>query len=173
MIVAHDPSDLDTFASPAHGLPALELGSAGLLPGPAGVRAELERRVTRPSHRPRALVVLGLLRRDDTRPTSPGVLDATTAPVARSLRGDDWLGRSGPAEFAVLIGGSADDADAVAVRLTAGVAGLGFTGLGAGAGVAVLEDGVPAAGVLRRATLSLTTARSAGAGTVIRYRGVR
>ena len=61
----------------------------------------------------------------------------------------------------------------MAVRLAAGVAGLGSTGLGAGAGVALLEDGAPAAEVLRRATLSLATARSAGAGTVIRYRGVR
>ncbi|MGY1652023.1 hypothetical protein [Geodermatophilus sp. SYSU D01119] len=172
MTIAHHPIALNTFAPLGGGLPALELGSAGLLPGPAGVRAELERRVTRPAHRP-ALVVLGLLRRDDTRPTSAGVLDATTALVARTLRGDDWLGRSGPAEFAVLLDGSADDADAVAARLTAGVADLGFTGLGAGAGVAVLEDGVAASEVLRRATLSLTTARSAGAGTVVRYRGVR
>ncbi|WP_336033478.1 hypothetical protein [Geodermatophilus sp. FMUSA9-8] len=173
MTIAHDPIALNTFAPLVDGLPALELGSAGLLPGPAGVRAELERRVARAAHRPRALVVLGLLRRDDTWPTSPGVLDATTALVARTLRGDDWLGRSGPAEFAVLLDGSADDADAVAARLTAGVAALGSSGLGAGAGIAVLEDGVAAGEVLRRATLSLSTARSAGAGTVVRYRGVR
>ena len=81
--------------------------------------------------------------------------------------------RSGPTEFAVLVEGSPADVDTVAARLTAEVGAPDVPGLGAGAGIAVLEDGVGAAETLRRATLSLTTARSAGAGSVIRYRGVR
>ncbi|MGR7024919.1 hypothetical protein [Geodermatophilus sp. URMC 62] len=59
------------------------------------------------------------------------------------------------------------------VRLAAGVAALGHPGLGAGVGVVVLEEDLAARAVLRRATLYLTTARSAGAGSVVRYRGIR
>jgi GGDEF domain-containing protein len=153
--------------------PAVADGCAVLLPGRVALLTELAGRLADPARRPGALLVVGLLRRDDTWPTPASALDATTRLVAASLRGDDWIGRSGPTEFAVLVEGSAADADTVAARLTAEVGALGFPGLGAGAGIAVLEDGVGAAETLRRATLSLTTARSAGAGSVIRYRGVR
>ncbi|SFP13325.1 hypothetical protein SAMN05660464_2162 [Geodermatophilus dictyosporus] len=164
MTIAHDPVVLD--------LAALD-GCATLLPGPTGVLAELDARLSTAGRRPAALLELGLLRRDDTWPTPAPALDATTRLVAASLRGDDWIGRSGPAEFAVLLAGDPADADAVAVRLAAGVAALGRPGLGAGVGIAVLEEGLTAREVLRRATLCLTTARAAGAGSVIRYRGVR
>ncbi|PRY36599.1 GGDEF domain-containing protein [Geodermatophilus tzadiensis] len=164
MTIAHGPVVLD--------LPAPD-GCAALLPGPADVLAQLDARLATARRRPAALLVLGLLRRNDTWPTPAPALDATTRLVAASLRGDDWIGRSGPAEFAVLLAGDPADADAVAARLAAGVAALGHPGLRAGVGVAVLEEGLPAREVLRRATLCLTTARSAGPGSVIRYRGVR
>ena len=158
--------------APVATLPVAD-GCAALLPGRVAVLTELADRLTDPARRPGALLVVGLLRRDDTWPVPASALDATTRLVSGSLRGDDWIGRSGPTEFAVLVEGSPADADTVAARLTAQVGGLGFPGLGAGAGIAVLEHGVAAAETLRRATLSLTTARSAGAGSVIRYRGVR
>ncbi|SDC38098.1 hypothetical protein SAMN05660690_1192 [Geodermatophilus telluris] len=164
MTIAHDTVALDLTATD---------GCTALLPGPGDVLAELAARLPAARRRPAALLVLGLLRRDDTWPTPAPALDATTRLVAASLRGDDWIGRSGPAEFAVLVGGDPADADAVALRLAAGVGALGHPGLGAGVGIAVLEEGLPAREVLRRATLCLTTARSSGAGSVVRYRGVR
>ncbi len=93
--------------------------------------------------------------------------------MARSLRGDDWLGRSGPHEFAVLVGGSAEDAEVAAARLATTITELGIPGLGACAGVAALEEGTTANETMRRAALSLQTARSLGAGRVIRYAGIR
>ncbi|MBM7806985.1 GGDEF domain-containing protein [Geodermatophilus bullaregiensis] len=168
MTITHNP-----VAPAATAAPGVADGCAALLPGRVAVLTALAERLADPARRPGALLVVGLLRRDDGWPTPPSALDATTRLVASSLRGDDWIGRAGPAEFAVLVEGSPTDADTVAARLTAEVGDLGFPGLGAGAGIAVLEDGADAAEVLRRATLSLTTARSAGAGSVIRYRGVR
>ncbi|WP_448642046.1 hypothetical protein [Geodermatophilus sp. URMC 63] len=168
MTITHNP--VAPVAPPAA---AVEDGCAALLPGRVTVLTELAGRLADPARRPGALLVVGLLRRDDTWPTAASALDATTRLVAASLRGDDWIGRSGPTEFAVLVEGSPSDADTVAARLTTQVASLGFPGLGAGAGIAVLEHGVAATETLRRATLSLTTARSGGAGTVIRYSGVR
>lgn len=93
--------------------------------------------------------------------------------MARSLRGDDWLGRSGPHEFAVLLGGSVDGAEAVAIRVAITIGELGIPGLGACAGVAGFEAGATAAGTLQHATVFLQAARTVGPGTVIRYTGSR
>ncbi|GAA5650183.1 hypothetical protein [Geodermatophilus obscurus] len=117
--------------------------------------------------------MLGLLRRDDTWPTAASSLAAATSVVARSLCGDDWLGRSGPNDFAVLLSGTAGDAEVTATRLAATMTELGIPGLGACAGVAALEEGATATETMRRAALSLQTARSLGAGRVIRYAGTR
>ena len=115
--------------------------------------------------------MLGLLRRDDTGPTAVSTLAAATSLAARSLRGEDWLGRSGPNEFAVLLRGTAADTEVAATRLATTISELGIPGLGACAGVTALEPGTTAAETLRRAVLSLQTARSRGAGHVICYRG--
>ena len=93
--------------------------------------------------------------------------------MARSLRGDDWLGRSGPNEFAVMLRGTAADAEVAATRLASTIGELGIPGLGACAGVTELEAGTTAAETLRRAVLSLQTARSQGSGRVVRYAGTR
>jgi hypothetical protein len=50
------------------------------------------------------------------------------------------------------------------------VAALGIDGLTASAGIAPLTPEVTAGEVLRRGLVSLTSARRAGAGTVIRHR---
>ena len=144
-----------------------------LLPGPNSVSAHLAERLAATPRTPGALIVLGLLRHDDTWPTPVDARAAVTAVVARSLRGDDWLGRSGPNEFAVLLGSTAQDAEPPAVRLAATVSELGIPNLGACAGVAALEEGATAGEILRRAVLSLQTTRSLGAGRVIRYTGTR
>ena len=115
-------------------------------------------------------MVIGLLRRDDGWPTPQSTLAQVTTLLARSLRGDDWLARSGPAEFVVVLTGPATGAHTAAERLVAAVEALGIPGLTAAAGVAPLTADLTAGEVLRRATLSLTAARRVGAGTVIRYR---
>ncbi len=91
--------------------------------------------------------------------------------MARSLRGDDWLGRSGPNEFAVLVGGTVADAEVAATRLATTITDQGIPGVGACAGVTALEEGTTAAETLRRAAVSLQTARSQDAGSVVCYRG--
>ncbi|TFV68265.1 UNVERIFIED_ORG: hypothetical protein E4P37_00850 [Bacillus sp. AZ43] len=119
---------------------------------------------------PASLVVVGLLRRDDGWPTPRPALDQVTSLLARSVRGDDWLASSGPAEFVLVLSGPVGGAETAAARLVAAIADLRLDGLSASAGVAPLDVGLTAAEVLRRATLSLTAARRVGAGTVIRYR---
>ncbi len=93
--------------------------------------------------------------------------------MARSLRGDDWLGRSGPNEFAVLLGGTVEGAEAAAARVVSTIGELGIPGLGACAGVTGFQAGATAAETMRRATVSLQTARTLGPGTVVRYTGPR
>jgi GGDEF domain-containing protein len=116
------------------------------------------------------LLILGLLRRDDGWPTPAGTLATITSLLARSIRGEDWLATSGPAEFVVLMWGPVAAAETVAARLIAAVAGLEIPALAASAGIAGLAPGLAPAEVLRRATLSLTAARRQGAGSVVRYR---
>jgi len=116
------------------------------------------------------LLIVGLLRRDDGRPVPAATVAAVTTLLAGSLRGEDWLGSSGPAEFVIVMSGSSTGAEAAAARLIAGVAALDVPGLSAAAGVAPLSPELSAGEVLRRATVSLTAARRVGAGTVVRHR---
>ena len=166
MSIAHNPLSVSLLLPP-------EDDVTSLLPGPNSVSAHVAERLSATPDVPAALIVLGLVRRDDSGPIAPDTLAAATSVVARSLRGDDWLGRSGPAEFAVLLGGSADTAEAAATRLVTAISGLGLPGLGACAGVTALEKGTTAAETMRHAVVSLQTARSVGAGQVVRHRGTR
>ena len=170
MSIAHNPLSV---SPPVSLLLPPEDDVTSLLPGPNAVSAHVAERLAATPDVPTALIVLGLLRRDDTWPTAVSTLAAATSVVARSLRGDDWLGRSGPDEFAVLVRGTAADAEVAATRLAATITELGIPGLGACAGIAALEPGTTAAETLRRAVLSLQTARAQGAGRVIRYSGTR
>ena len=120
--------------------------------------------------RPAALLVIGLLRRDDGWPTPQTTLAQVTTLLARSLRGDDWLGSTGPSEFVVVLSGGETAARSAAERLVTAVATLGIPGLTASAGIARLASDLSAAEVFRRANLSLTAARRVGPGTVITYR---
>jgi GGDEF domain-containing protein len=93
--------------------------------------------------------------------------------VASGLRGDDWLARSGPTEFAVLGTGPVTGAQALAGRLVELVGAAAVRGTWANAGLAALAEDASASEVLRRATLCLSTARAMGAGRVITYGGTR
>jgi GGDEF domain-containing protein len=141
-----------------------------LLPPREALLERLAERLPAADGQPGTLFVLGLLRRDDGRPIAPGTVARVTTLLARSLRGDDWLGSSGPAEFAVLLSGTDTAAKTAAERLVRAVAALDVPGLSAAAGIAALSPDLTSDEVLRRAALSLTSARRVGAGTVIRYR---
>lgn len=141
-----------------------------LLPSREAVLERLARQPLTIDHSPVTLMIIGLLRRDDGWPTAQDTLARVTTLLARSLRGDDWLGKTGPGEFAVLLAGPSAAAETAAARLVAAIPGLGVPGLAAAVGIAAGASDVDATEVLRRGLLSLTAARRVGAGTVIRYR---
>jgi GGDEF domain-containing protein len=144
--------------------------ATSLLPSRDALLERLDQRLPLTVRTTATLMVIGLLRRDDGWPTSQSTLAAVTTLLARSLRGDDYLAKSGPGEFVVLLSGPADAAEPAATRLVAAISELGVEGLTAAAGVAQLAPGLSAIEMLRRGLVSLTSARRAGAGTVIRYR---
>ena len=141
-----------------------------LLPSREGVLDRLAEQLPTVGSAPATLMVIGLLRRDDGWPTAQSTLTEVTTLLARSLRGEDWLGKAGPGEFVVVLSGPVTAAETAAARLVRAVPGLGIPGLTAAAGIAPLTGGLDAAEVLRQALLSLTAARRVGAGTVISYR---
>src|SRR4051812_31347513 len=144
-----------------------------LLPTRATLLERLADRTPSADQSPAALVVVGLLHRDTGWPMPGSHLGRIAGALSANLRTDDWIARSGPTEFAVLLNGSAHDAETAATRLIEVVSGAGLPGLSACAGIAGLSSDASATEVHRRATLCLTTARSVGAGRVIRYSGAR
>ena len=144
-----------------------------LLPTRAVLIDRLAARTPSSGDSPAALVLVGLLRRDTGWPMPGSSLDRIAAALSASVRGDDWLARSGPAEFAVLLGSADHHAETAANRLLAVVAEAGVPGVTACAGIAGLSPDAAPTEVHRRATLCLTAARSVGAGRVIRYSGTR
>lgn len=122
---------------------------------------------------PATLLLVGLLRRDTGWPMPGSDLDQVAAALSANVRGDDWLARSGPAEFAIVLNSPAHHAETAARRLLGVVAGAGVPGLTACAGIAGLAPDASPSEVHRRATLCLTAARSVGGGRVIRYSGTR
>jgi GGDEF domain-containing protein len=165
------PNHSTLAAAPAAATPDAAVADATtLLPSRDAVLERLTALMPTADAVPTTMLAVGLLRRDDGRPVPQSTLAQVTTLLARSLRGDDWLGSSGPAEFAVLLAGPVTGAEAAGARLVNAIAALGVPGLSAAAGIAQLADDLSAGEVLRRAMLSLTAARRVGAGTVIRYR---
>jgi GGDEF domain-containing protein len=141
-----------------------------LLPSREALLDQLAGRLPLAQTQPVTLFILGLLRRDNGRPIPQSTATQVTSLLARSLRGEDWLGSSGTAEFAVVLSGTETAAKTAAERLVRAIAALDVPDLAATAGIAALSVDLTAGEVFRRATLSLTSARRVGAGTVIRYR---
>jgi GGDEF domain-containing protein len=158
-----------THAAPLAATPAVD-DVTSLLPRREALLDRLAERLPEADAHPGTLFVLGLLGRDAEGPVPQDTVARVTALIARSVRHDDWLGSSGPAEFAVLLPGTETAAKTAAERLVRAVAALDVPGLSAAAGVAQLSSDLTAGEVYRRATLSLTSARRVGGGTVIRYR---
>jgi GGDEF domain-containing protein len=154
------------FAGPA----AATADVTSILPTRETVLDRLAERMPVSDEQAGTLLLLGLLRRDDGWPTPVSTLATITSLLARSIRGEDWLASSGPAEFVVLMWGPVAAAEAVAERLITAVADLGIPRLAASAGIAGLAPGLAPGEVLRRATLSLTAARRQGPRSVISYR---
>ena len=143
-----------------------------LLPAREAVLARLAEQLTATDGTPAAtLLIIGLLRRDDGWPTPAATVTQVTALLARSLRGEDWLGSSGQAEFVIVMSGSPVGAHTAAHRLVTAIEGLGVPGLSAAAGIAQLGADLTAGEALRRAMLSLTAARRVGPGGGVRLRG--
>jgi GGDEF domain-containing protein len=141
-----------------------------LLPSRDAVLARLADLTPTADAVPTTMLLVGLLRRDDGRPAPQGALAQVATLLARSLRGDDWLAGTGPAEFAVVLNGPVAAVETAGARVVASIASLGIPGVTAAAGIAPLAGELAAGEVLRRTTLSPTAARRVGAGTVIRYR---
>ena len=141
-----------------------------LLPPREALLDRLAERLPAADAHPGTLFVLGLLRRDAVGPVPQDVVAQVTSLIARSVRRDDWLGRPGPAEFAVLLSGGETAAKTAAERLVRAIATLDVPGLSAVAGIAALSASLTADEVFRRAALSLASARQVGPGAVIRYR---
>jgi hypothetical protein len=163
MPMAHNRLRVSLAASPL--LPP-EDDVTSLLPGPNSVTAHLTERLAAAADVPGALVLVGLLRQDGTAATTPGSLAAATAVLARSVRGDDWLGRSGPAQYALLLSGGLQGAMTAAARVVGAISGLDVPGLGVCAGVTLLESGTTPRKVRGRATTALASATAAGPGAV-------
>jgi GGDEF domain-containing protein len=143
-----------------------------LLPAREAVLARLADQLTATDGTPAAtLLIIGLLRRDDGWPTPTATVAQVTTLLARSLRGEDWLGSSGQAEFVIVMSGSPVGAHTAAHRLVTAIEGLGVPGLSAAAGIAQLGADLTAGEALRRAMLSLTAARRVGPGGVVQLRG--
>jgi GGDEF domain-containing protein len=140
-----------------------------LLPSREALLEHLAERLPLTVRTSATLMVVGLLRGDDGWPTAQSTLAEVTTVLARSLRGGDYLAKSGPGEFAVVLSGPAEAAAAAAERLVTAIGELGIEGLTAAAGIAALAPGLTETEVLRRGLVSLTAARRAGAGTGIRH----
>ena len=141
-----------------------------LLPSREALLQHLDERLPRTVRTSATLMVIGLVRCNDGWPTAQTTLAEVTTVLARALRGGDYLAKSGPGEFVVVLSGPVDAAVSAAGRLVASIASIGIPGLTAAAGVAPLAAELTALEVLRRGLVSLTAARRAGAGTVIRHR---
>jgi hypothetical protein len=164
-------NDFPLAAAPAAATPDAAITDVtALLPSRDAVLERVDALMPTAYAVPTTMLAVGLLRRDDGRPTPQSTLAQVTTLLARSLRGDDWLGSPGPAEFVILLAGPVTAAESAGTRLVNAIAALGVPGLSAAAGIAQLSDDLSAGEVLRRAMLSLTAARRVGAGTVIRYR---
>jgi GGDEF domain-containing protein len=144
-----------------------------LLPSRAQLFDRLTDQLPTVADKPAVLLLIGLLRKDDGWPTPGSTLATATTLLARSARGEDWIARSGPSEFALVLHGCEETAETAATRVLATIADAGVPDLTAAAGIADLGAELTAGEVHRRANLCLTAARSVGAGQVIRYRGTR
>ena len=173
MPIAANSVAYDTVLVPAPPTSVETLDASTLLPSRAQMFDRLAEQIPAVADKPAVLLLIDLLRKEDSWPTPGSTLATVTTLLARSVRGDDWIARSGPSEFALVLHGCEETAETAATRALAAIADAGIPGLTGAAGIADLGTDLTAGEVHRRANLCLTTARSVGSGQVIRYRGTR
>lgn len=160
--VAGSPEGLRATGTvdPATGLPNATALAGRLAPG------------ARTAGRAGALLLLGVPGLSDD---PPAVMTGVLTAVARVLRGGDWLARTAPDQFAVLVEGGAADAEVAGTRLVGALDRLpvvaGRAPLRSGVGVTTLVPDVPGGDLLRRAETALSTALAGGttSGRVVRW----
>jgi len=131
-----------------------------LLPAREAVLARLAEQLTATDGTPAAtLLMIGLLRRDDGWPTPAATIAEVTMLLARSLRGEDWLGSSGPAEFVIVMSGSTVGAHTAAHRLVTAIGGLGVPELSA---AAASHSSAPTSPRVRRSAAPLSASPPPG-----------
>src|SRR4051794_33060246 len=148
------------------------------LPNRAGWLHALESALTEPADEPSALLLIELDLSDAREHAGREVVTAVVAEIGRRLRAtvraEDVVARLGGGAFAVVAGGSPEEADQLAARCLdvvehpiptpAGV--LEVTG---SVGVAPLEPGLSVDEVRTRAELAVRAARAKGQGTATRF----
>ncbi len=147
--------------------PVIRGYDVGLLPGPAAVPARLRQVAAEPSAEAATLILVGLLYRSVGWSLAPSTMATVVAAVTRSLRAEDWIGRSGINDLAVVIEGRHAGAAVVAERLVRVVNDLRTLGVAACAAVATLEPGADAADAMSTAAARLRVAGRLGPGAVV------
>ncbi len=137
-----------------------------LLPGPAAVLDHLNHCLATAGPATHALILLALPHREGW-PLPASTLTIVSAAVTRSIRGEDWIGRAGISELAVIIRGTTTAAATMAQRLVGITDDLRLPAFTARAAVTGLEPGRDALTALDSATASLRTARAAGGPPVV------
>jgi hypothetical protein len=136
-------------------------GCNHLLPGPVAVLDQLGRSLATAGPATHALILIALPHREGwSLPAS--TLTIVTAAVTRSIRAEDWIGRAGISDLAVIIRGDSAAATTMAHRLVGIIRDLPLPGVTARAVVTELEPGLDALTALDTATAVLRTARDAG-----------
>jgi hypothetical protein len=130
-----------------------------LLPGPAAVLDHLEHCRATADAATHALILLALPHREGW-PLPPSTLTLVCAAVTRSIRAEDWIGRAGLSDLAVIIRGDTTAAATMAQRLVGIIGDLRLPGFTPRAAVTALDPGLHALAVLDAAGACLRTARA-------------
>lgn len=130
-----------------------------LLPGPAAVLDQLDRCRATAEATTHALILLALPHREGW-PLRASTLTMVSAAVTRSMRAEDWIGRAGISDLAVIIRGDTAAAATMAQRLVGIIGDLRLPGFTPRAAVTALDPGLDALAALDAATAGLRTARA-------------
>jgi hypothetical protein len=130
-----------------------------LLPGPAAVLDQLDHCRATGDVATHALILLALPHRDGW-PLPASTLTIVSAAVSRSIRAEDWIGRAGISDLALIIRGDTAAAATMAQRLVGIIGDLRLHGFTPRAAITALEPGLDALAALDAASACLRTARA-------------
>lgn len=130
-----------------------------LLPGPVAVLEQLERCRATADGATHTLILLALPHRDGW-PLPASTLTLVSAAVTRSIRAEDWIGRAGLGDLAVIIRGDTTAAATMAERLVGIIGDVRLPGFTSRAAVTALDPGRDALAALDAAGACLRTGRA-------------